>query len=270
MGTGGATGGTSTGGLKQTGGTGATHTGGTGGTHTGGSGTGGTNTGGTPSRPQCMQKPATSTCSGKTVIDATHLMIDDFEDGNNQVPAIIGASDGPAWWYSYNSTTQSGTGGSAPTLTIESPGAAGTNFCAHTKSIPAAWGGMGMNFTTDTSKMVSCTVDASAFSGITFFIRGDQTAPVTLMVSTEEIVPLTGGGTCVDTGSDTTKCGDAFAKAVPVTATWTQIKVQFSDLKQGDWGCAAQLNLHHFLNFVFGFPANAAIDFEVDQVAFLP
>jgi len=80
------------------------------------------------------------------------------------------------------------------------------------------------------SGQASC-YDASAYAGISFWVKGDPAAGNTQMkfnVQSSISEPTDSGGACTSGAT----CRDHFSVIVPVTATWTRVKVPWSDLKR--------------------------------------
>src|SRR5678815_2920986 len=97
--------------------------------------------------------------------------------------------------------------------------------------------------------------------------RRVQTAPLTFTISIRSLPDPAYSGTCDDKQSN---CGDNYVKAIPVTSTWTQITVKFSDMKQAGWGRTAAFGPHEIVNVGLNFAANTATDFDIDEVSFVP
>jgi hypothetical protein len=71
--------------------------------------------------------------------------------------------------------------------------------------------------------------DASAYQGISFWIKGNPgagNAKIKFNVHTPVSEPATSGGACTD------GCYDHFGKVVDVTGTWTRYKVKWTDLQR--------------------------------------
>jgi predicted chitinase len=72
--------------------------------------------------------------------------------------------------------------------------------------------------------------DASAYDGISFWLKGNAgagNATVKFNLQTPPTEPTLTGGSC------TANCSDHFGKVLDVPATWTRVKVPWSDLKRG-------------------------------------
>lgn len=89
-------------------------------------------------------------------------------------------------------------------------------------------GGAGPWGATTALPIGSC-YDASAYEGVSFWIKGNPGAGNTTLkfnVQTPPTEPVASGGSC------TAGCSDHFGKIVDVTSTWTRVKIPWSDLKK--------------------------------------
>ena len=233
-GTGGSgTGGSGTGGS----GTGGSGTGGTGTGGSGGSGTGGT--GGTPSAcntrtsspysgpllGRCNPMSCTDGKCGQAVARGGFFTLDDFE-GLPSATAPIGIN-----WPARDSRTGSWIQLAAPTTngTLEvaatdtNGGAPGSKQALHYR------GGTGVYGAAAGLPMGTNCYDASAYEGISFWIKGNPGAGNTRIkfsVHTPVSEPVESGGAC------TMECYDHFAKMVDITPSWTRVKLKWADLTQ--------------------------------------
>ena len=168
-------------------------------------------------------------CFAKTTV--TSPLIADFEgyDGTTAPDtwgwAFNGAAGSATAVYAglYNSNDKTG----SPQMTIAGPGYSSSKYAATISNTAATqWGGqLGM--------WMGC-IDASAYSGISFWVQG--TVPDdkgTLVVATEMTsAPDStgeGGGTCTSTG-DTCKPAQM---DFPVTSTWSQVLVPWATFTGG-------------------------------------
>ena len=103
------------------------------------------------------------------------------------------------------------------------------------------WGaGIGTDLgAVDPATMAKATVDLSAYSGVSFWVKrnGTGTMPGTAKVIIPDENTSDEGKKCTNEASApaTMKC-DPFTANIPLSNTWTKHTVQFSKLKQGAWG----------------------------------
>jgi hypothetical protein len=214
--------------------------------------------------------PATTGCvlAAGTIAD---LSIDDVEDGNNAIQAL-GSRKG--FWYTYNDGSGAQVPAPDPTGKIPfTPTAGGHSplFSAHTNG-PAftIWGaGMGFDFNNTTGQ--SCPYDASAYTGIKFWAKGNM--PLKAMVKipgTTTKVTAADSNTCVST----TMCEDHyFLQPKPtLTAAWTQYTITFADstsFAQEGWGIKVPaFDKAHIIGVQFQVAMGTAFDFAIDDVTF--
>lgn len=294
-----------------------TATGGNGGNSNGGTGNvvgGGSNTGGTAG---IIQPP--SDCVSVAAVPSDNPLIADFEcmpGPDNQKFDWFPWPDYTAWahgayWY-YDSAAQWDPGYQTPDKWTCTPTARGglTTTAAEVHSgttagyvealVPASsWGAgfgiwMGGSATTpDTDTGVSC-IDASAYTGITFWVRGQNTGsdpvgsyqmrfdtfdtknayPATPRTCTIDSTGATPTAVC--TGDKAGGCTAAACKpytyAGTVTDTWTQVTVLWSDLTAPVGGVTAAFNPAKLTGIDIGLDASLSggtIQFYIDDVEFV-
>lgn len=244
---GGTTGSGTGGAVSGVGGTSATGAGGTPTTGAGGTpvtGAGGTpgSTGGTPGATggatgaggaggaAVVQKD----CATKTKIVTPIFM--DFENYNGMVTAAnyatafggaaVNAGTAYAGIYAYPESSTS----TAPTLSIGG-GHPPSNW-AGAETLAATMWGMGGGI------WMGCA-DASAYTGISFWVRGTSgTGTFSFSISMESTqLPSgtnnAGGGTCPGTSAT---CKDPIKSGIPITSDWTQVQILWSDFTPGTSG----------------------------------
>ena len=223
---------------------------------------------------------------------ATDLAIDDFEDGDN---TILPVGNRQGYWYTYADATatempnnKGGTpfpptamAGHPCSLTPIPPACAGmtggTKFFGGvsgsvmpaTMTVPT-YAGMGVDFNNHFAK--SCPYGAGAYKGITFWTKG--TGPFKVAVKIPTTTPTTS-----DSGTCAAMCEDHFAiqahPTVPDNATWSQVTVLFTDLKQAGWGTVATFSPASLIGVQFqvdglmAATAAAAYAFAIDDIAFM-
>jgi len=226
---------TGTAGTVSTGtaGTASTGTAGTASTGMAGSGAGG---GGALT--VCPAPPAAGTM--------TDLLIDDLEDGNNSI-ARVGSRTG--YWYTYLDALGStivpkpdatGLMPLLPGSTMCHGGMAcimisGTTAAADEVAMKYPYAGVGFDFS---NAKKPCVYNASAYSGIKFWARGD--VPITIKLNTTATATPDGGGICAGA-----TCNGGFSPAgadVVLTAAWQQIDINFAMAAPPAW--AAELAMH--------------------------
>ncbi len=154
------------------------------------------------------------------------------------------------------------------------------NYGLSESTTPATSWGQGLGF------WMGC-VDASAYSGITFWVRGSvPTGVFSFSLNTEntslpDATNAAAGGTCPGT-SDT--CKAPTKSAIPLTMDWTQVSVPWADLVGGLSGSTAVVaNGDTITGFTFlmslnytdvndaGYtPTPGNVSFAIDDVAFMP
>lgn len=175
------------------------------------------------------------------------LLIDDLEDGDNGV-ARIGNRTG--FWYTYLDAL-----GSTIVPTPDASGASplkpgatnchsmskacimisGTTAAADEVAMKYPYAGVGFDFS---NAKKPCVYNASAYTGIKFWARGD--VPITIKLNTTATAKADGGGTC--TGD---MCNGGFSPAgadVVLTTEWQQIDINFATAAPPTW--AAALAMH--------------------------
>jgi hypothetical protein len=105
--------------------------------------------------------------------------------------------------------------------------------------------------------------DASAFSGISFWMKGDPAAgnkSVKFSIATPPTTEQSAGGTCPNADPG---CYNSFADQdfVTLTPTWTHYSFTWAQLKQADWGVAGKNGIA---------PAGYKPETQILNVAFAP
>ncbi|MGH1346401.1 MAG: hypothetical protein ACRBN8_32845 [Nannocystales bacterium] len=194
-------------------------------------------------------------------------VIDDLEDGD---ALILAANGRRGAWYTYNDESKGATQvpGADEAFAPVDGGPADSIFMAHTDGSGfAVWGaGLGVDLNNEGDDEggpgIRNPYDASAFSGVVFFARGN--APVRVKFLVDAVVPVESGGSC----DSPTDCEDAHGKIVPLTADWQQFQVGFDELFQEGWGIAADFDAGTLMSIQFQVPANTDFEFDLDDLAF--
>jgi hypothetical protein len=231
-----------------TGGTGTAGTGtGTAGTTTG---TAGTTTTGTAGTTGVGGAAPTGTCTASAASMGTVPLIDDFEDGNADVTATDGRVGG--WYLSTDMTGTSTPKSGAPVP--ETGGMPG-------KAVHVAGTGLtswGASLSASITPAMGC-YDASKFTGITVMLKGTGTVSVSVLTAAVRGAPE--------------GMRNHFKKQVTLTADWTPVTINFSELTQpGGWGVIVPFDATKIYGIDFGPvtapPTPTTYDFWVDTLSF--
>jgi len=225
----------------------------------GGTGTAGSGTTGSAG------SPATTAGCSAAVGAATDLAIDDLEDGDN-VLTPVGSRTG--YWYTFNDGT--GVQVPAPTVLFKPtvPGSTTSAKFAATTSGPAftKYGaGMGFDFNNKASK--SCPYDASAYTGIKFWAKGNTGNMAGMMLKAMIKIPAT-TPTTADSGTCAATCEDHFNVKAALTSTWTQFSLPFATITQDGFGTKTTFDKAHILAVQFQVAQNVKFDFSIDDITF--
>jgi hypothetical protein len=215
--------------------------------------------GGAPAKGTCVVAAGT----------ATALPIDDLEDGDNTIEAI---GNRIGYWYTYNDATATGTQTPKPDPTGIIPfkptaGGHSPLFSAETNGSGFLTWGAGMGFDFNNTAMKSCVYDASAYSGITFWAKGNVSlkAMVKIPATTQS---TSDSGTCTAAGM----CEDHYT-LTPLPAlstTWTQYTITFASaatFAQAGWGVPVMFDKKNIIAMQFQVGI-AAFDYSIDDIAF--
>jgi len=175
---------------------------------------------------RCDPMSCTDGTCGIAVAKGGFLTLDNFE--GLILPPVMGAGTIPISWPSRDSRTGSWHQYSDPSAAAQmgvattSGSALGSAQALHYSGGRGPWGA-------SLALPIANCYDASAYDGISFWIKGDPSkgnTQVKFNVQTPATEPKISGGAC------TAGCQDHFAKMVDITPTWTRIKVAWSDLKR--------------------------------------
>lgn len=193
----------------------------------------------------------------------TDNLIDDFEDGDQQLPEIAGRS---GTWYAVNDGRGVQTPAMNTPVTPSSlmPVREGSTRGLHTFGGPfQTWGAL-VGTTLATSGAQRGAYDLSSFQGIRLWVRtGTMTSPASAKsVRLNLVTPATlPGGGCFE-------CNDHFGAVVPLTAQWTQVEVKLSSLAQMGFGTPklAKPDLTQVQALELIFARNLTFDLWVDDI----
>jgi hypothetical protein len=192
-------------------------------------------------------------------------LIDDFEDGNEQVGLRCGRS---GLWFTFNDGTTGGVQTPDPSvacLPSTATGRAGSTFAAHTSGSGfTSWGGgIGFHFVSSTR-----SYDTRPFTGIGFWARVGSTSKTTMRMDFPDSETDPGGGLC---GSTAQPCFDHFGAMLTFDTTWRYYVVKFADLKQGGWGWVRpSFDSGHVFGIQVQVGGSASFDLWLDDIAFVP
>jgi hypothetical protein len=182
-----------------------------------------------PSSPAAQSSQTLTRCPGLAA-PASDGLIDDFEDGNNQV-MTMGERDG-YWWISKDtlgSTITEPADGFQPA----EGGPPGSAMALHVKGHlvakgDRAWGvEIGGNFSARSGGLY----DASRYAGVSFKAKiGDPQSAVALRVNVPDVNTHQDAGVC-------NACWNHFRKDFTLTTEWKEYRLLFTELAQRPgWG----------------------------------
>jgi endoglucanase len=162
-------------------------------------------------------------------------LIDDFEDGNNQL-STEGGRDG-YWWPKVDNAGS--TLEPTPFGTSEDAKDGSENAIrVHGKTVSGdptlAWGaGFGVNLRDQTA-----IYDASRYAGITFKAKVGKGTSTSVRFNVGDINTHPSGNMC------TTACWNHFGRDMVLTTEWKEYKIMFNEMhQQPDWGSPRPLSL---------------------------
>jgi hypothetical protein len=192
-------------------------------------------------------------------------VIEDFEDGNNQIN-VVGERGG--YWYTYvdkeGSTVEPAPGDQGGTFApIE--GGHESKYAAQFKGKLAGksivYAAMGLNFQDPKGPY-----DASQFAGITFWAKRAPTSTPRLTVKMPD------GNTDPD-GQICSACFNDYGYTINVGPDWSRFVLPFHDLKQEpDWGAPRKPHIDRKRVYAVHFEAKTPsgdYDFLIDDIAFI-
>jgi hypothetical protein len=234
-------------------------------------GTGGmaTGTAGTGGAPAALTACPTPNFSGT----ATDLLIDDVEDGDNLINKI-GQRAGV--WYTFLDTFGVSTITPAKGVTL-TPGTtdchgaskgcviiSGVTDITDEVAMTYPFAGVGFDFVNATK---SCPYDASAYTGVKFWARGDVQIRVKVNVATT--TDAGGGGTCMPVTTPTAMgCNDAHGTSEILSPTWTEYTVPFATVTQEGWGVVGAMDKTTLLALQFQIPPGQTFNAAFDDITF--
>jgi len=214
-----------------------------------------------------------------TVPQAPLLLVDDFDDGD---AAVLGNGFHSSWWY-YDDAT-----GGTQTPAVDDSGAGwlpelgGLQPGGYAMHVVGGgfteWGsGEALSPAYDEGAGQECLFDASAYDGITFWLKGeidgsassatDQDVGVLKVGFAEaDVIPIRLGGNCDEAAG---KCYDWHKVRIAPTECWVRYSFSFDQFAQDGWGTdAGEFNLESFVNFSFEIAQGHTFDYWLDELAF--
>jgi len=213
--------------------------------------------------------PATTGGCVAAVGAATELLIDDMEDGDHVIRPI-GSRMG--YWFTYNDGTATQMPSGAKFTQSAGAGAstASTKFAETSGPAFTSWGaGIGFDFNNSASK--SCAYDASAYSGIKFWAKGNVAIRATVKIpgTTAKKANGSDAGSCVAT--TTAMCDDHYGlTTATLTPAWKQFTLDFAatTFAQEGWGTKVAFDPKSVIAMQFQVAKALPFDFSIDDVTF--
>jgi hypothetical protein len=192
-------------------------------------------------------------------------VIDNFDDNDGRILMVSGRQ-GP--WHTFNDTSS---GNQQPPVgaafTPQAGGANGTPYAAHTTGSGYKFGGVGLdldNATTMPEGMQSQAYNASAYSGIRFWAKGNGNLRVEF--PQRSFVPTTRGGAC---NESTSTCwnvyGSRSAQGTLSLTDWKQVTISFSSLEREDGSKTPAFDPSQLMGIAFKHEGDT-FDFWIDEV----
>lgn len=207
----------------------------------------------------------TGTMEAEMPVAPAPEIIDDFEDGDNVLMSLEGRA---GHWNAYNDGTGQQMPAPGSALTPEAGGANGSAKALHTSGSGFMDWGAGLQVdlnNTGSGASAREPFDASAYTGVSFYVRG--TGELRVEFVTRETSEASQGGTCAE------NCYDSHgSKVLALTDEWTLVTLHFADLAQEGWGTPADFSASSLLGFNFkaliGEEAGASFDLWLDELKF--
>jgi hypothetical protein len=190
-------------------------------------------------------------------------MIDHLDDNDSQILTVAGRR-GP--WHAFNDSN-GGDQRPAPGMPFlpQAGGANNTPYAVHTTGSGYQFGGVGFdlnNPTTAPESMQSQPYNASAFTGIAFWAKGNGNLRVE--IPQRSFVPTDRGGAC---GSNCWNVYGSRAVQGRLTNTWQQFIIPFGALQRDDGSTSPPFNPAELMGVSFKHEGSN-FDFWIDEVQF--
>lgn len=188
-------------------------------------------------------------------------LLDDMEDGNSTISSGGGRL---GYWYAFNDGTAAGmqtpASGADFMMSAISGSRDSSTQAAHTSGSGFAdFAGMGFSLLDSGGK--NCPYDASGYTGIRFWARGNVT--VRLSVQMPDTVPSAQGGTC------SAMCFDTHGAVANLTNEWQPFEFEWSELGQQNFGAVVTFDAARILAIQFQTESGNNFDFWVDDIEFM-
>jgi hypothetical protein len=197
---------------------------------------------------------AAGKCLADIVIPPADV-IDDFEDGNLSLPTNPALGGRVGNWYGYGD----GTGTSSYSVSAIKRGASSVNGL---RAIGTDFKGWGSGLSVDLNGATKLPYDASAYSGITFWARAEETMVVRLALP--DVDTDAAGQTC-------TICDHHYYTTVQLTTNWQRFTVAFSELvlEMGSVPTPTAFKPNGIVSIQFLVVANQKYELYLDDLAFV-
>jgi hypothetical protein len=200
---------------------------------------------------------------------ASEVLIDDMEDGDHVIRPI---GERLGYWFTYNdgTATQMPSGAMFTQSTGVGATATSTKFAETSGPAFTSWGaGIGFDFNNSSSK--SCAYDASAYTGIKFWAKGNVAIRATVKIpgTTAKKTNGSDAGTCVAT--TTAMCDDHYGlTTATLTTTWKEFTLDFAaaTFMQEGWGTKVAFDAKNIIAMQFQVAKALPFDFSIDDVTF--
>lgn len=242
--------------------------------------TGGTDTGTGGSPVENLPPFESCTLEGQgTQPGSASLLVDDFEDGD----AVVLGNGFHGNWFDFDDDTA---GTQTPSWDAAGgqwlPEQGGTQAGGYAMHVVGGgysyWGsGQGVTPLYDESARKECLFDASAYDGITFWIKGEIDGSESSAVEEDrgvlkfgfveaEVIPIRLGGGCDEAAG---KCYDWHKVRITPSACWVRHSYTFDEFEQDGWGIdKGEFNLDELINFSLEVAQGNTFDYWVDELAF--
>jgi hypothetical protein len=199
----------------------------------------------------------------------TTSMIDDMEDGNDQ---ILLPRTGNWYVFKDGASDASITPSGPVTMSDVTPARDGSTKAVHVTVAGSEGLGAGFGVLLNVVAGTARRYDASAWDGIQFWMKGSDgkgaNFPIAIAMPTLETLPGTWGGSCdMEGGADCYNFATAFRR---VGATWTLVTVPFASLGP-KWGWTRAFDPKKIVEIEFSATdatASDGFDVWVDDIAF--
>ncbi len=206
--------------------------------------------------------------ANKTIAKGSAIMIHDFEDPGSDTPKdylgiFFGDGRSGRWFDSHDTAAKA-----AVSLLAEptNGGPSGNTHALHYR------GTAPLGFGATIGVPVASCYDASAYKGVSFWMKGDPSvgnAQVKFSVATPPTEPIASGGGCTLADELAGKCYDHYAQTETISTQWVRHDIHWQDLKQNCSSGNGYKPQSEILNFSFSIlDPSKGFDFWVDNFSF--